>query len=411
VGKASVGKAVAAAWAGGSLVAIGFACGGSSTPVSTFDGGFDSGGGSRLDATRHDGNVKSADGGGKLHPTDGSTHFGDAPVTPPDGGLEAACAAHTTPAKRIPAYLVFVMDRSDSMKQYGKWPACSAALEAFFDDPSTQGIYSSLTFMPFVADGAVDDMSHAGYSCSSTDYVTAAVPTTALPSARFKPVIEAEKLALGTPTTPALEGATAQAVAIKQANPTAKVLIVLATDGYPAGCTGNSVKDVAKAAHVAATTDGIPVYVIGVGPDNSSNEGISNLDTVAEAGTTHGAFFIPTEVDGGDAGITEEAFLAAVHQIQGSLGCYYDIPAPPAGQQLDYDKVNVVLSASGKKATLSYSADCSDPSGWHYEETTDGGTPEKIVLCDTACATAKKAGATGSVSIELGCDTAGGIPK
>jgi hypothetical protein len=148
-----------------------------------------------------------------------------------------------------------------------------------------------------------------------------------------------------------------------------------------------------------------------VGPDNSTNQGITNLNEVAEAGTTRSAFFIPTEVDGGDAGVTYTAFLAAIHQIQGSLGCNYDIPAAPAGMTLDYDKVNVIFDNGTTSTTLTYSANCSDTSGWYYE-LADGGTPDKIVLCSAACATAHGAGSAASVSVELGCDTmGGGIPK
>ena len=71
--------------------------------------------------------------------TQGSTTTPPPLMSVQDWPVEAACAAHTTPASVIPAYLIFVMDRSDSMKMYDKFPACSAALESFFSDPSTTG--------------------------------------------------------------------------------------------------------------------------------------------------------------------------------------------------------------------------------------------------------------------------------
>jgi Mg-chelatase subunit ChlD len=344
------------------------------------------------------------------HGDAGSLSHGDSSLGSTDGGrddgeitsADAACATKSVAASLIPAYLVFVMDRSDSMKQYGKWPACSAALETFFADPSTVGISSSLTFLPFLSAGAA--------SCKPADYVTPSVPMTALPSPAFAPVIQAEKLAAGTPTRPALEGAITYAQTIQAAHPGDKVLIVLATDGYPIGCTKNTVADVADAANVANVKDGIPVYVIGVGPDTAANTGIGNLNKVAEAGGTGSAFFLPTETDGGDAAVTTQAFLAAVRAIQSKLTCKYGIPKPPAGQTLDYDKVNVVLTIADAGTTLSYSASCADPAGWSFKDD-DAGKPVEIVLCSTACAEATEAGAKGSASVAFGCATMGGIPK
>jgi Mg-chelatase subunit ChlD len=353
-----------------------------------------------------------AGGDGSGRSPDGSVLHGNGDAGPGDDGkvmaADAACATNNVAASLIPAYLVFVMDRSDSMKQYGKWPACSAALETFFADPSTVGISSSLTFMPFVPDGSVDNAADPTYSCVASAYVTPSVPMTALPSSAFTPVIAAETLKLGTPTRPALEGALQYARTIKAAHPTDKVLIVLATDGYPAGCTDDTIPYVADAASVANTEDGIPVYVIG--PDTASNTGIGNLNKVAEAGGTGSAFFLPTETDGGDAAVTTAAFLAAVRSIQSKLTCKYAIPSPPAGQKLDLDKVNVVLTIADAGTTLSYSASCADPTGWTFDED-DAGNPDDIVLCSGACQEAKEAGARGSASVAFGCATVGGTPK
>jgi hypothetical protein len=396
-------------------VGVGLACSGSSSQPSSSS--LPDGGGTDSPAPRRDSGTKETGSthgneAGKLHGDD-AANKGDA-LQSFDGGLDGACAAHTTPATVIPAYLVFVMDRSDSMHQYGKWPACSAALEAFFSDSTITGVSSSLTFMPFTTADA-DTGSDPTYSCTAADYVTPEVPMTTLPSSVFTTVIGETPLKLGTPTTPALEGATKYAVGIKQAHPGTKVVIVLATDGYPAGCTDNTTTNVVAAAHVADKTDGIPVYVIGVGPDDSSNAGIADLNKVAEAGATGSAFFIPTEMDAGkdasvDASVTEQAFLAAIRSIQGSLGCDYAIPAAPSGETLNYDDVNVVLTSGSTNTTLPYSDGCSDPSGWTYDYEGDAGTPDKIVLCSGSCKTVKDTSATSSLSVELGCKTTGGMP-
>jgi hypothetical protein len=385
---------------------VAVACGssGTSSGVGLPDGGFGSG----HDATTVDSGHRSlGDAGGAPH--DGGALIrldavGDVKAVAPD----AACATTSVSASLIPAYLVFVMDRSDSMKQYGKWPACQSALETFFQDPKATGISSSLTFLPWVKpDASLQDFTDA--ACQSAMYATPAVPMTALPSGVFKPVIEAEQLALGTPTRPALEGALAYAQTIQAGHPGDKVLIVLATDGYPSGCGQDKVGNVADAAHFAHTVEGIPVYVIGLGPDTDANVGISNLNQVAEAGGTGSAFFIPTAVDGGDSGITTTAFLDAVHKIQSTLGCKYGIPAAPAGQTLDYDEVNVVLTIAGKPTTIPYSEGCVNANGWQYG-TNDAGTPDEILLCPAACDEARDAGSGGAASVALGCATVGGMP-
>ena len=396
-------------WVAGSALAGIYACGSTSTSKSSFDAGGDAR--SAVEGGPHDARAPDAtrarEGGPPLGSDSSTGPSPDGSFGLGDAGVDGACASSHTPATVIPAYLVFVMDRSDSMKQFDKFPACSAALEAFFSDPSTAGIYSSLTFMPYVAPDASDTATHPGYSCVASDYEQPSVPITALPSSAFAPVIQAETLKLGTPTTPALKGALTYAKTLQAAHPNAKVRIVLATDGYPAGCTGNTVPDVAAAAAIAASTDGIPVYVIGVGP---ADAGLANLNLVAEAGATKSAFFIPTEVDGGDASVTTQGFLSAVHAIQGTLGCQYALPSPPVGQQLDFNEVNVVVRTNGTDATLVYSADCSMPSGWHYG-TDDAGTPNDIILCPSTCQSLSSTSTTSSVSVVLGCSTSGNPPK
>jgi len=235
----------------------------------------------------------------------------------------------------------------------------------------------------------------------------------ALPSAAFGTFLAPESLALGTPTTAAMEGAIQYAQSIQTAHPREKVLLVLATDGYPAGCGAqdglNSTATVAAAVGMALSSQGLPTYVIGVGPETAANgTGIADLNTVASAGGTTSAFFLPTEVDGG-GGVTTQAFLAAVTQIRGSLSCDYAIPAPPGGEALNFDAVNVVIkSASGASTTLSYSADCSTPGGWHYD---NAAAPTEIELCPDACRQASASGTASATDIEFGCKTLGGLPQ
>jgi hypothetical protein len=323
----------------------------------------------------------------------------DAPSLIGDGGKggdafdSASCATDHAKATPAPAYLVFIMDHSDSMKMDEKWTSCSAALESFFSSTATTALSASLTWLPFVGTAKGDK-----FSCTVSDYETPAVPMTALPSSSFATAIAAEPLQNGTPTLPALQGAVAYAATIQTAHPTGKVLIVLATDGLPVGCTGNTVAALAAEAASALSTYKIPTYVIGVG------SATKNLDQIAAGGGTTSAFIVPTSADGGAA--TTMAFEDAIKTIQGTLGCEYPIPSPMGGEKIDYTKVNVELTSGGKETELSYSADCSNTNGWHYDNPT---TPSSIILCSGACTEAEDA-TKGSMDIVFGCKTNGFVP-
>ncbi len=356
----------------GLVLAAAVGCGSSGS--SEFPGGPDDGGG---------GGLFGGDGGGTL----GGDGAGST-----DGNLNA-CATDHAVATQAPSYLVFVMDRSDSMADQSKWVSCSAALDAFFGDPTTQGLNASLTWLPEVTPGTQSTGSHPTFLCTASSYATPDIPMTALPSATFAPIVNAQKLQFGTPTLPALQGAGQQAQTVSQQQSGAKVIIVLATDGLPYGCTGNTVASVSAEAQTLAM-QGILTYVIGVG------SATTNLNTIAQAGGTGQAFIVPT----GNPTQTEQAFLRAIKTIQGSLGCSYSIPAPPNGQQIDYSKVNVQFTpGGGQPSTLTYSADCSNPDGWRYD---NPNAPTKIELCTQACATAQ--GDSGAqMNIVFGCATQG----
>ena len=305
-----------------------------------------------------------------------------------EGGLDGACATYSAKASAAPAYLVFVLDRSDSMKNDSKWTSCTSALETFFSSPATS-LSASLTLFPSPAVSKSDE-------CTESDYETPSVPMTALPSSSFASLIGAMTLEGGTPTLPALEGAVAYASTIQAAHAGAKVDLVLATDGVPVGCTDNTVDTVAAEAATALSTDGFSTYVIGVG------SATTNLDTIAASGGTESAFIVSTS----DPGTTTKEFAAAIASIQHELGCTYSIPSPGEGQKLDPAKVNVELTSGGVESTLPYSQDCSDASGWYYDDPT---SPTQVILCASACTKAESSGSS-SIQIVFGCDTVG-APK
>jgi hypothetical protein len=306
----------------------------------------------------------------------------------------SACATSSAATNAPPIHLVFMFDRSGSMKfnpqPNNKWDACTTGLKSFFADPSSANFFASLQVFP-----------SDGNTCNVTGYENYLVPEVALPdSAKLAAALDANgpQANFGTPTLPAIEGAIgyAQSVKAKLTNGE-KVAVVLVTDGEPNDCNSTAAKVAAAAAKVAAT---IPTYVIGIGAS------IANLDLIAQGGGTNKAIIVS---DANPAQITPD-FEAAVGAIKSAaLGCEYALPTPPNGQELNINAVNVNYTPGGGKAqTLTYSKDCSNPSGWHYDNPAD---PKHVEMCPGICDTLKKDQSGGKLDVIFGCQTAGGVTR
>jgi hypothetical protein len=330
--------------------------------------------------------------GNEPNDTPGQDDAGKANGEPGSAGSvrpASACAAFTSAATRPPAYLVFVYGRSlgmnDPIGDTTKWAACKTAFGSFFADPASAGIQASLTFFP-------KDSASSADACSNTTYATPEVTMRALPDATAYAGAFAAGVSKssGIPTLAAEQGAIAYALQLK-AGPAhdGKIAIVLVTDGDPQSCDGNDVTAVATSAAAAAAAN-IPTHVIGIG------EGLTNLKTIASAGGT-----TPILVGTGSASRLKADLASAVRSIAtAELGCEYGLPAPPAGTSLDVNAVNVDFTASGEtQKTLTYSANCGDANGWHYDSTSN---PTKIVLCPGTC---NMLGAEGKVDVVFGCAT------
>jgi hypothetical protein len=200
------------------------------------------------------------------------------------------------------------------------------------------------------------------------------------------------------------------AQALARANPTHKVVVLLATDGLPSECDPSDIAGVAAIASTALSgVPSIPTYVIGVFAPAEMADAQMNLDTLAAAGGTGSAFVVST----GSANVTS-AFVSALSSVRSSgLSCQYAVPAAPAsgdGGQLDYYSVNVQFtSGSGQATTIGNVKDrasCSaTKGGWYYDvDPSTGATPQTISICDASC-TAAKADPAGRIDILLGCKT------
>jgi len=353
------------AWVTGSFVVVGaiVACGGGPG-----GGGFGNG-----DGTSNDPTLGGGGGGGS-----GGTLGGGGG----DGGADLSkCATASAAPSPVPVNLVFMFDKSGSMADASKWPSCVQGLGAFFADPSSKGLNASLQFFP------------GSPECTTATYQSPAVAMKALPdSSTFQQSMAAKSPGGGTPTLPALGGAIAYAQQIQQQHQGEKVAIVLVTDGEPNDCSST----VPAVAGLAATVaKNIPTYVIGVGG------ALQNLDAIAFGGGTGKATVVQTN----NPQQIAQDFENALNTIRGlSLACEYKIPPAPNGTTIDYGKVNVVFTpTNAAQETLVYSQDCSNMSGWRYD---DPKAPTKIQLCSGACNAVQK-DKSGKIDVVFGCKTNG----
>lgn len=246
-----------------------------------------------------------------------------------------------------------------------------------------------------------------GYSsCDPQDYATPAVELGELPAqaaAITSSLAGATPVGL-TPTSAALSGALKQAEARAIAEPSHRVIAVLATDGLPTECPPTDAAGVADIARVAfASEHELQTYVIGVfSPDDPDAQ--SNLDTWARAGGTPSAFILDPSQD------VNAQFLDALEKIRGgTLACEYALPPSPAGNEIDLGLVNVEVVADQMTRQLRYVGDqasCDRTEfGWYYDAPPESGNATKIVACDTTCDLLKTT--SGRVDIKLGCKTLG----
>lgn len=299
------------------------------------------------------------------------------------------CATKSAAATPKPVYLVFMFDKSGSMTSSGspKWAAAKAASKAFFESQDSKGVYASLTYFPDQED----------YSCSKADYSAPSVAMTALPNVDFGESMDVQTPIGGTPTYVAMQGAIdyAKNVAANDGKD-GNVAIVLVTDGIPdSQCSGNSIPDVKSLAATVAGT--IPTYVIGVGNQ------LTSLKEIAVGGGTQNAFIVNVS----EPAQIQADFLKAVNTIKASaLSCDYEIPAPPAGEQLDRSKVNVLYKSGSATDTIPYNQSCAAGTGWQYD---DVNNPKRILLCEGTCAGVK--GKAGQMEVLFGCATkeSGGV--
>jgi hypothetical protein len=363
------------------------------------------------------------------------------------GGITDACVTDAVVGEQLPIDLYMMFDKSGSMAcrpdesvglncddepgPEARWTAVTTALKSFINSPDNAGIGVGVGFFPRFAkydpacgltkclvsfnDSCLKGCGCEEVSCSPfcsckdkpvdacepVQYEAPTVPIGVLPgsAAALVTEIDAQAVAGGTPTTPALSGALAHAAKWATDHPDRNVALVFATDGEPDGCAGNNIENAAKAASTAfAATPSIPTYVIGIGPS------LENLNAIAEAGGTKQAYLLGASTDA----VTE--FSKALQSIRGrTLSCDYKIPEK---SDLDYSKVNVNVSVGSGAPTLVGQAasaeQCEDNSdGWYYD---NPAAPKLIKLCKKTCDSVLAA-AGSKLEVLIGCKTIVNGPK
>jgi len=273
-----------------------------------------------------------------------------------------------------------------------RWTVESAALSAFVADPMNAGLGVGIRFFP-----------SQNNICDAATYVKPGVEIGALPGAAkaLDASIMAQTPGGNTPTVPSLDGALQHAAQWAKANPTHRVAVVYATDGYPKGCdANNTIAEAAKLADAAFKGKvSIPTYVLGVGPN------LNDLNSIAMSGGTSKAFLIDTTQD---AAAQLSAALASIRTTV-LVGCTYTVPPPPAGQTLDPTKVNVTYTDDKGKVTTVLQdppgTTCDSGMGWEYS-----ANNTQIDLCGSLCDSIK-ANPGGSLQVLFGCATQVGKPR
>jgi hypothetical protein len=323
----------------------------------------------------------------------GGTSAGGGTSIPGGGSGGAApsdCVSEVRAAEQIQVDLFIMMDRSGSMVGVGStngniWVPIGTAVGDFVLLPEAAGLGVGIQFFPLGDD-----------SCDVNLYATPAAPIAPLPGnadAIRSAIINAGPDRGRTPTLPAMQGAMqyAQSWATQSGH---QVVVVLTTDGEPNVCnsTVDAVSQVAAQGFSGAPS--IQTYVIGIG-------NVAGLNQIATAGGTDAAIIVQA-----DPALASQQFMDAMNSIRGSaqIPCEYTIPEPPAGQDLDFQKVNVTFSVNGSDTDVLYVPDgtqCDADGGWHYD---DPSAPTKILLCPATCTVAETQ-VDAQMSVGLGCAT------
>lgn len=354
------------------------------------------------------GNGGSAAGGG-FNPGSGGSAAGTfdgghRPLTPDEEQAinSSACDGWSFEPELLPAALELVVDVSSSMNQRApgsnqtKWEATrDALLDAITGDEDGGGLPASLSVgLVFYPNRQVNvsENEQDVSACVNTD---ASVPIAVLggPTAghrtRIREAIQDVELNQSTPTHDAYRYAFETEIGPSTAATDKYMLLI--TDGEPTlllGCQNPSgqlnavdpepiVDEVQRAAN-----DGISTFLIGSPGSENNREWMSRAAVIGgtapdgcdEDGPNWCHMDMTTAPD------FSAALRAGLATVTGAIApCVATIPDAPAGQVIDYSKINVFVERPGEPSTLIIRdevGDCSE--GWQIVD-------NRVELCSASC--------------------------
>lgn len=413
------------------------------------------------------GSVGGSGGAGGVVTIGGSGSGLDSGV--PDGFGE--CAKFSGEAKQAPAALLFVLDRSASMSQQGKWGTAQLAVVQAIDkdvfDTMSLGLSafpSNFTAMPdclcnyIGGPGICELVLPMGVACGYPTLPQIAIAPAGAEKSNAASGVRHDiyqYLVSKTPesadpsdASPIYDSLTGAYAALK-AQQIDKRIAVLITDGgfsctslaiptrpgYSDGACNDweypdSVNTLINSARLDPDKP-INTFVVGVPGSNSHGEMQGSYATAPYsmrlALSTYAVNGSPDTVDpacdmglvftqgGADpakpchidlsngANFNPDTLSNAIETIRGkALGCLYDLPKPPPGQQIDPALVNVVVTLGSSTSVIpkrqSTSDDCAADGCWDYNAT------QQVQLLGKTC-TDVSAASDAKVEIYVGCST------
>jgi hypothetical protein len=310
-------------------------------------------------------------GGGTGGTTAGSAGLGQSGSETTSMHSSDVCAMVEARAYRRVLDLVFVVDRSAGMQ--AGWADASAALIAFFRDPSVRDTAISLRFFP-------DDRPVAGcdsMSCNEEACSTPLVPLAELDPAANDPqeamlvaaVESTETTGESGPQLTAYQGAVA--VARSAISDQHRVAIVLVTAGLSSGC-GRSLQELVASTYAE---DEIPTFV--VAPPTSPE--LTALDSLAASGGSAKAlrFGAPDESNP----------LFSLIPIRGdTYSCDIPVSQDPGIPPLDFYQAWMTVALDDdppfEVPRVMTAADCRSDVGFYYD---DNFQVELVEFCPALC--------------------------
>ncbi|HEY6729155.1 MAG TPA: vWA domain-containing protein [Polyangiaceae bacterium] len=305
------------------------------------------------------------------------------------GSLQVSdgCVGEVFEGEGIPLDIQIIFDQSGSMATVvdestgeTRMDAVFRAVEAFVSDSASVGLGVGLSLFGYQPIGAT--------SCDPDDYDSAAVRIATLPenSEALLGSLGAVEPTGETPTASAIEGGCRLSTAHRSENPGRAVVNLLVTDGEPKApvtskstdCNPTLAEAVAAARACRDDGDGIPTYVLGVGPS------LDNLDQIAAAGGTERAYLV---ADDSSSGVLE-----ALNRVRASATIPCEMPIDASAPNLHFDETSVVTLDQACDLTrlqrVESAASC-DGGGFYFD---DPESPSTILLCESTCGNVKQPG-------------------